>query len=62
MAGFDIRKWISNKLGVIADVAEGDRASELDLEKRQLPTTKTLGVMWAATDDEVSFRHSLGMF
>ena len=24
-----------------------------------MPTTKTLGVLWAATDDEFSFRHSL---
>ena len=31
----------------------------LDLEKRELQTTKTLGVPWAATDDKFSFRHSL---
>ena len=31
----------------------------LDLEKRELQTTKTLGVLWAATDDKFSFRHSL---
>ena len=44
---------------VIADIAEGDWACEIDLEKRELPTTKTLGVLWAATDDKFSFRHSL---
>ena len=38
---------------------EEDLASEIDLEKRELPTTKTLGVLWAATDDKFSFRHSL---
>ena len=31
----------------------------LDLEKRELQTTKTLGVLWAATEDKFSFRHSL---
>ena len=59
LAGFHVRKWISNEPEVIADVAEEDRASEIDLEKRELPTTRTLGVLWAATDEEFSFRHSL---
>ena len=58
LAGFHIRKWISNEPDVIADIAKGDLASEIDLEKRELPTTKTLGVLWAATDDKFSFRHS----
>ena len=59
LAGFHIHKWISNEPDVIADIAEGDLASEIDLEKRDLPTTKTLRVLWAATDDKFSFRHSL---
>ena len=59
LAGFPIRKWISNEPDVIADMVEGDRASEIDLEKKELPTTKTLGVLWAATDNKFSFRHSL---
>ena len=59
LAGFHIRKWILNELDVIAGVAGEDRASEKDLEKRELPTTKTLGVLWAATDHKFSFRHSL---
>ena len=50
LAGFHMRKWISNEPDVIADIVEGDRASDIDLEKRELPTTKTLGVLWAATD------------
>ena len=58
-AGFHIRKWILNELEVIAGIAEQDRVSEIDLEKRRLPTTKTLSVLWAATDHEFSFRHSL---
>ena len=58
-AGFHIRKWVSNDVDVIADIKEEDRASEIDLEKRELPTTKTLGVLWSATDDKFFFRHSL---
>lgn len=45
---------------VIADNAEGDRASLIDLENRELPTTKTLGVLLAATDDKYFFRHLMG--
>ena len=58
-AGFHIRKWVSNDVDVIADIKEEDRASEIDLKKRELPTTKTLGVLWSATDDKFFFRHSL---
>ncbi|XP_068749030.1 uncharacterized protein [Montipora capricornis] len=36
---------ISNEPEVIADGAEEDRASEIDVEKRELPITKTLGVL-----------------
>ena len=43
---------------MIADIKEEDRASEIDLEKRELPTTKTLGVVWSATDEKFFFRHS----
>ena len=50
-AGSHIRKWISNEPDVIADVAEKKkRASDVDLKKRALPTTKTLGVLLVATD------------
>ena len=45
LVGFRIRKWILNELDVIGGVAEEDRASEKDLETRELPTTKTLGVL-----------------
>ena len=58
LVGFHIRKWIWNEPDVAADVDEGDRASEIDLERRELPKTTTLGVLWAAGDDRFSFRHS----
>ena len=59
LAGFHIRKWISNEPDVNADVAEGDRASEIDVERRELPTITTLGILRAARGDKFSFRHSL---
>ena len=58
-AGFHIRKWVSNDVNAIADIKEEDRASEIDLEKRELPTTKTLGVLWSTAEDKFFFRHSL---
>ena len=57
LAGFHVGKWISNEPEVIADVAEEDRTSAIDLEKRELPIIKTLGVPWAAAADEFFFRH-----
>ena len=50
-AGFHIHKWIPNEPDVTAEVAEEDRAREIDLKKRELPTTRTLGFLWAATDN-----------
>ena len=51
LAGFHIWKWIWNEPDVTADIAEEERASEIDLEERELPTTKTLGFLWAARDN-----------
>ena len=45
-ANFHIRKWISNRPEVIAGIPEKDRASEIDLDRNESPTTKTLGVLW----------------
>ena len=57
-AGFHIQKWASNN-DVIADIKEEHRAAEINLEKRELPTTKTLCVLWSTTDEKFFFRHSL---
>ena len=57
-AGFRVRKWVSNHTEVLADVPEEDRASEVDLEKNQLPVTKTLGVSWTACDHQFLFKYS----
>ena len=57
LAGFHTHKWISNEPDVTADIAEEDRTSEMDLKKRELPTTKNLGFLWAAMDNKFSFRY-----
>ena len=57
-AGFHVRKWVSNLTEVLADVPEEDRASEVDLEKNELPVTKTLGVSWTAREDQFLFHYS----
>jgi len=55
LAGFHIRKWISNPVEVLEDIPEADRASGIDLERNKFPTTKTLGVLWTAERDTFSF-------
>jgi len=59
LAGFHIRKWISNLAEVLQDIPEADRASEIDLERNKFPTTKTLGVLWTAERDTFSFSYEL---
>ena len=54
-AGFHIRKWISQKPEVIMDIPEADRASKVDLERREFPVMKTLGVVWIVQEDKFSF-------
>ena len=54
-AGFHIRKWISQKPEVIMDIPEADRATKVDLENKEFPVTKTLGVVWIVQEDKFSF-------
>ena len=54
-AGFHIRKWISQKPKVIMDIPEADRATKVDLEKREFPVTKTVGVARIVQEDKFSF-------
>ena len=57
-ANFHVRKWIPNSREVLEDIPERDRASETNLEKNELPVTKTLGVAWMATDDQFLFHYT----
>jgi hypothetical protein len=57
-AKFHIRKWISNRREVLEDIPEEDRASQINLDLHELPSVKTLGISWTATDDQFSFHYA----
>jgi hypothetical protein len=42
--GMHARKWLSNSRVVLQSIPEEDRASEVHIDKRNLPSVKTLGV------------------
>ncbi|XP_006811478.1 uncharacterized protein LOC102806687 [Saccoglossus kowalevskii] len=57
--GFNLTKWSSNEREVLREIPLDDRAKELmdlDLESSQLPTERTLGVLWNAETDEFQFK------
>lgn len=54
--GFEIKKWCSNKLEVLSDVPESDRAAGVDIEASDLPCSKTLGLAWDAKNDWFYFQ------
>lgn len=56
MAGFKLRKWSSNEPVVIEDIPIEDRLPALEINKEELPKTKTLGVMWEAERDVFTFQ------
>ena len=44
-AGMQARKWLSNSEQVLKKIRVEDRAAEVDLDKGNLPSMKTLGVL-----------------
>ena len=54
-AGMQARKWLSNSSKVLAVIPVEDRASEIDLKNGELPTVKTLGILWKAKEDSFCF-------
>ena len=50
------RKWLSNSKQVLEKIPEGDRAAEVDLDKVNLPSVRTLGVLWLAKEDVFTYR------
>lgn len=50
------RKWLSNSQNVLAEIPIHDRKSEVDLDRNQLPCTKTLGIWWLADKDIFTFK------
>eukprot|EP00795_Rhopilema_esculentum_P002346 gene2346-17983_t len=57
-AGMHARKWLSNSPEVLSAIPVEDRASEIDLDNGELPTVKTLGILWRAKEDIFSFHSS----
>lgn len=58
-SGFLIRRWCSNSLEVLEGVAEEDRAVGVRIEESALPSLKTLGIWWDASNDYFTFKVSL---
>ena len=55
-ADMQTRKWLSNSDEVLRNIPAEDRATEVEIEGDPLPGTKTLGVLWLATEDVFTFR------
>ena len=43
-AGMHARKWLSNSSTLLSVIPQNDRKAEVDLDRDQLPSAKTLGV------------------
>ena len=59
MAGFKLRKRSSNVPVVIEDIPNEDRLHTWELNKDNVPKTKTLGVLWEAKRDVFTFQVQL---
>ena len=58
-AGMHARKWVSNSEKVLEEIPIKDRASEIDLATEDLPSVKTLGILWKAKEDVFTYRSQL---
>ena len=56
--GMHARKWLSNSSSVLAEIPLEDRKAEVDLDRSQLPCTKTLRVWWLADQDVFTFKET----
>ena len=56
LAGMKIRKWCSNEPDVFRDISVEDRAGNMFLEDKNMPTIKTLGVLWKSKEDVFTFQ------
>ena len=54
-AGMKARKWLSNSPEVLTKIPQELRAYEINLKDR-LPTAKTLGILWRAQQDVLTFQ------
>ena len=54
-AGMRTHKWLSNSEVVLNRITPSDRMHEVNLDRDPLPSAKTLGVMWYASEDVFTF-------
>lgn len=54
-AGFHAQKWCSNRREVLEGIPQEDQAMGVKLDKSELPSIKTLGVHWNASEDVFTF-------
>ena len=48
-------KWLSNSRKVLDQILTEERAKNVDIKDNILPSTKTLGIVWMAEEDELTF-------
>mgnify|MGYP000220582798 CR=1 FL=1 len=58
-AGMHARKWLSKVPEVLQCIPISDCATEVDLNSADLPTVKTVGVLWCPMDDVFKFQVNL---
>ena len=54
-AGMRTHKWLSNSEVVLNQIPSSDRMHEVNLDSDSLPSAKTLGIMWHASEDLFTF-------
>jgi len=52
-------KWLSNSTTVLNEIPIQNRACQLELNKSNLLSMKTLGVLWVANEDVSTFKARL---
>lgn len=55
-AGMYARKWLSNKPEVWQNIPSSDCATEVDLDRGELPHAKTVGVLWSPVEEVFKFQ------
>ena len=54
-AGMHARKGLSNSEKVLQNIKPENRARMIDLSNDEIPSVKTLGILWIAKEDVFSF-------
>ena len=59
-AGMRTHKWLSNSEAVLNQIPPSDRMHQVNLDSAPLPSAKTLGIMWLASEDVFTFVCHMG--